>query len=121
MRSGHRHRWRHLKALRGNVVGPAKHKGDRKTEEQKDDYQAQPPVWQFPGRKCSGRHLYNACRRDDVSGRNPINVTPFCLLEEASHGRYPYVQSPKTSTRLGAVSLDAVAAEVTARLAFIET
>ena len=89
MRSGHRRRWRHLKALRGNVVGPAKHKGDRKTEEQKDNHQAQPPVWQFPGRKCSGRHLYNACRADDVSGRNPINVTPFCLLEEAAHVEVP--------------------------------
>src|SRR5262245_16993444 len=85
MRSGHRRRWRHFKDLRGNVVRPTKHKGYRKTEEQKDDHQAQPPVWQFPSRKCSGRHLYNPCRGDDVSGRNLINFTPFCLLEEAVH------------------------------------
>src|SRR5262245_39908098 len=104
MRSGHRRRWRHFKALRGNVVRPTKHKGYRKTEEQKDDHQAQPPVWQFPSRKCSGRHLYNPCRGDDVSGRNLINFTPFCLLEEAVHSEAPlYVQSPKTSTRLGEV------------------
>src|SRR4030095_16696172 len=50
---------------------------------------ATPPVWQSPGGKGSGRHLYNACRGDDVSGRNPINFTPFCLLEEAAHGQLP--------------------------------
>src|SRR5207247_234060 len=44
-------------------------------------------VWQVLGRKCGRCKLDDAAGGDDVSRRDPINLSPFHLLEETAHNK----------------------------------
>ena len=71
--------------MRRYIVGPGEDEGDWKTDKQKHDHETQRPVWQFPGRKHRRTDLNNESRSDDVSGRDPIDLSTLQLFEETAH------------------------------------
>jgi hypothetical protein len=51
----------------------------------KHNYETECPTWQFPSWENRRADLNDETRRDDVSGRNAIDLSPLHFLEEAAH------------------------------------